>query len=139
MGLREDFQKRVVKKEQEIAGLETQIREARIYIQALQDSMKLLPRTDAVSGQSSLRPNSSLYKAHEALRNAGKPLHITNLLQAMGRSTEKASRLSLASSIAAYVRRGEIFTRPAPNTFGLVELEAREEVSEVSAGNGGEQ
>jgi hypothetical protein len=24
--------------------------------------------------------------------------------------------------LAAYVRRGEIFTRPSPNTFGLLEL-----------------
>ena len=30
--------------------------------------------------------------------------------------------MSLASSLAAYVRRGEIFSRPAPNTFGLLEL-----------------
>lgn len=32
------------------------------------------------------------------------------------------AEISLASSLAAYVRKGEIFTRPAPNTFGLVEL-----------------
>jgi hypothetical protein len=32
------------------------------------------------------------------------------------------NRSALSGSIAAYVRKGEIFTRPAPNTFGLLEL-----------------
>jgi hypothetical protein len=52
----------------------------------------------------------------------GRPVHIDDLLQALGRDNTREAKASLGSSLAAYVRREEIFTRPAPNTFGLIEL-----------------
>jgi len=49
-------------------------------------------------------------------------MHITELLEAIGKPGDRMNRSALGGSIAAYVRKGEIFTRPAPNTFGLLEL-----------------
>jgi hypothetical protein len=124
MGLREDFQRRIEKKQQEIRDLELKIAEARAYIQALQDTAKLLPRngTNSVERQPDLRPGSIIAKAREAIRKHGKPVYISELLEAVGLTNSKKHKTSLSGSLAGYVRRNEIFTRPAPNTFGLKEL-----------------
>ena len=63
-----------------------------------------------------------LWAARECLLAARRPLHINDLLISMGRQAEEKEKLSLTGSIGWYVRKGKIFTRPAPNTFGLVEL-----------------
>src|SRR5687767_8758672 len=121
MGLREEFLKRIEKKQQEIMELGLQIREATAYVQALQDTLRLLPK-DASQPQQALRPGTGVAKAREAIKKAGKPMHISDILKAIGFPVDKSHRLSLSGSLAGYVRREEIFTRPAPNTFGLVEL-----------------
>ena len=120
MGLRAEFQKRIDRKLQEITELETKTREARVYVQALEDMMRLLPREES-NGQaeSTLKPGTAIGKARDAIKAAGRPLHITEILVAIGRPTDKNNRAAIGGSIAAYVRRGEVFTRPAPNTFGL--------------------
>jgi hypothetical protein len=41
----------------------------------------------------------------------------------------KSTRAAVAGSLSAYVRNGEIFTRPAPNTFGLIEFGGKVETS----------
>ena len=50
-------------------------------------------------------------------------MHVEKLLNAIGKESTKSNKVSLSSSIAHYVREGIIFTRPAPNTFGLKEFE----------------
>ena len=133
MGLRAEFQKRVDKKIQEIEELETKIREARVYVQALEDMMRLLPREE-LNGQpeSNLKPGTAIAKARDAIKAAGRPLHITDILTALGRPLDKGNRAAIGGSIAAYVRRGEVFTRPAPNTFGLMDPDTLSSV-ELSA------
>jgi hypothetical protein len=87
--------------------------------------MKLLPKdtvTTKAAAEQALRPGSAVAKAREAILKAGKPLHITEILKAIGRPVDKGNRVSLSGSLSGYVKRGEIFTRPAPNTFGLAEL-----------------
>jgi hypothetical protein len=124
MGLRQDIEKKIERKREEMRNHELAIREGASYVQALQETLKMLPRESAPSGnQQNLRPGSEIAKAREAIKKAGKPLHIGDLLKAIGRTNDKKSRLSLSGSIAHYVRNGQIFTRPAPNTYGLVELE----------------
>jgi hypothetical protein len=121
MGIRVEFQKRIDKKHQEIAELETKVREARVYVQALEDMMRLLPREELNGrAESTLRPGTAIGKARDAIKAAGHPLHITEILVAIGRPLDKGNRAAIGGSIAAYVRRGEVFTRPAPNTFGLI-------------------
>ncbi|MFZ0204823.1 MAG: hypothetical protein WAL59_01625 [Roseiarcus sp.] len=123
---REKIKDRLRKKEQEVQTLEDRLRTARTYMQALQDVLKLLDgeksQEAAPAAESVLRPGSSVYKAREAILKAGAPVHINSLTEAIGGDASRESRISLASSLAAYVRKSEIFTRPAPNTFGLVEL-----------------
>jgi hypothetical protein len=124
MGIRHDFERRITKKQQEIEQLELQIRDAKSYLQALHDSLKLIPR-DRDGGDNSgtdLRPGSALAKARDAIRKAGKPLHINELLSALGKTPDKKSRISLAGSLSSYARKHEIFAKTAPNTFGLQEF-----------------
>lgn len=123
MNERRKIEDRLRRKEQEVAQLEAQIREARIYIQALQDVLKLLPKDQnpQAIAESTLRPGSAVARAREAILRHGDPVHITTLLAELGLEINRDTRASLAGSLAGYVRRGEIFTRPAPNTFGLIE------------------
>jgi len=124
MSERHIIEERLKKKESEIQGLEEKLRSARVYAQALQDVLKLLggKPDEALLSEPGLRPGSSVDRAREAILQNGKPLHINDLLETLGLETTREGRASLTSSLSAYVRRNEIFTRPAPSTFGLVEL-----------------
>jgi len=116
------IQDRIRKKETEIQTLEDRLRAAKIYLQALQDVLAAVKRDVGPPSADALRIGSSVAQAREAILRAGKPVHISDLLATLGKGVTKETRASLASSLAAYVRKGEVFTRPAPNTFGLVEL-----------------
>ena len=124
MGLRENFQKLIDKKQQEIRGLEIQTREANAYIQALQDSMKLLPREtqDGLESGHQLREGSALAKTRDLLRHSGAPLPIGEILKLLGKPQDKKHRISLGGTLSGYARKGRIFTKTAPNTFGLLEF-----------------
>jgi hypothetical protein len=128
MALRDDIQKRIDKKRTEIAALEAQINSATIYIQALEDTLKMIPReadTGEVTTAATIRPGSKMDKAREAIRKVGKPLYISALVESIGEPNTAARRAALAGSLSAYARRGDVFTRPAPNTFGLIELTSK--------------
>jgi|SRR5579862_7963205 len=120
MHVREQFQKLIDRKQQEIRELELQIDKANAYVQALQDSMRFLPR-DNGQDDSALRPGTALAAARDILQASTQPMHITDILKAMNKPTDKKNRLSLSGSLSTYVRNGQIFTRPAPNTFGLLD------------------
>ena len=123
--IRDELQKRIERKQLEIRELEKQLAAAHAYIEAMQDSLKLLPKDAGISAavpEQTLRPGSAVARAREAILKAGKPLHITEILKALDRPVDKNNRVSLSGSLSGYVKRGEIFTRPAPNTFGLAEL-----------------
>ena len=124
MNERKKIEDRIRKKEEEIQSLESQIHDSQVYVKALQDVLKMLPR-EAESGTESvatLRAGSAVAMARDIILKKAKPVHITDLLRDMGKELTRESRASLGSSLAAYVRKGEIFTRPAPNKFGLIEL-----------------
>ncbi len=124
MTLRDELLKRIERKQAEIAELEIQIREAKAYLQGLQDMLRFLPKEHSALGDTdqSLRPDSAVAKARDAIKAAGKPLHISSILKALNRPVDADNRHAVSGSISAYVRKGMIFTRPAPNTFGLLEL-----------------
>ena len=115
---------RLEKKEAEIQMLEEKTRSARVYAQALKDVLAAVDGTEKVDVTSDLvlRPGSSVAVARTAILAAGRPLHIGDLTRGMGKDGGKENRASLTSSLSAYVRKKEIFTRTAPNTFGLIEL-----------------
>lgn len=130
MGLREDIVKRIEKRQQELAERQTAFALERVaaqaYIQAMQDVLKSLPKDSAESRNAEyvLRPGSAMAQARDAIRQAGRPLHLNEILRAIGRPVSPASRTSIGGSIANYVRRNEVFIRTAPNTFGLIEMTA---------------
>lgn len=130
MGLRDNFQKMIDKKQQEIRALELQLKEASAYVQALQDSMKLLPRDGSDTTQHTLRPGSTLAKTRDILKAARTPMPIGEILKALGKPQDKKHRVSLAGTLSGYARKGRVFVKTAPNTFGLLELGASESGSD---------
>ena len=121
---------RLRRKEREIIGLEDKIKAAHVYVQALRDVLKMM-NTDDAAAPAVLRSGSAVAKAREEIMRQGIPVHISDLLKALGKDPTRENRASLTSSLSAYVRSGEIFTRPEPNTFGLVELGQTEKAEEV--------
>ena len=135
MALREELQRRIEKKQSEIREHEEAIRQAQAYIQGLVDTLKLIPKEDEFgSPDISLRHGSNVAKAREVLRSAGRPLHISEILKAMGQPADKKHRLALAGSIAAYARKDQVFKKTDPNTFGLIEFGATgEDINQAPA------
>ena len=141
-------ERRIKKKQQEIEELmaerhklshrvtqiDTQIQAAKAAVEAFKETLGLAPRTEDEGGAGAeLRAGSLPASAYEVLKAHKSPLHINELLAAMGRQPDRSSRTSLASSLSAYVRKGEIFTRLKPNTFGLVEWSTQQGTPEVPA------
>lgn len=122
MGFRQKIEEKIQKKEDEIRELETRMKEGRAYIQAMQETLKLLPRDDmnASTGETQLKKNSMIYKTLAVLKKANRPMHVTEILKALGKPDDKKQRVSLSGSLGWYVRKNELFTRPQPNTFGLL-------------------
>lgn len=129
MILRKKIEDKITKKEQEIQELQTKINESKAYIQALQETIKLLPKDNSEgSVESKIRPTSAIGKTLALLKKTGHPLHINDILKAIGKSTSKKDRVALGGSLGWYVRKGEVFARTAPNTFGLVGMETDADV-----------
>lgn len=137
MGAIENLQKLYDKKQQEIRQLEIKLREATAYLQALQDSIKVLSReANGPAGESeeqTLRAGTSLAMARDVLRAVGKPLHVTEILKQMGKPADKKARVSLGSTLASYARDRQVFTRPLPNTFGLLEFTTNSQPTQDSS------
>jgi len=56
--------------------------------------------------------------AEDILRRAGKELHVTEIIERIGRLHQvEVDRESLVSSLTKKVERGDRFIRTAPNTF----------------------
>lgn len=133
MSERQKIEDRLRKKEQEIVALEEKVKSTKVYVQALRDILKMLGSdgNEEADAEATLRSGSAVDQARRVILERGTPVHIDEILEALGKGATREAKASLTSSLAAYVRRGEIFTRPAPNTFGLVELghEANDEES----------
>lgn len=125
MRAREQIQKRIDQKKLALGELRAKLRDAETYIQALQETILLLPKEpDGTPPENVLRKGSLVSKARMAIKAQGKPLYISTLLKALGFPNEKNRRVSLSGSIAHYARRGIIFTKTEPNTFGLIEMKS---------------
>jgi len=141
MRLKQDIERKIRSKEAEIAQYEAELSElqrqiemARAYIQGLKDILpKVAKQTKGPQGthDNELRPGSAADKARKAIKRIGQPLHIGQLVVLMGKENTKKNRLSLAGTLARCVREKIVFTRPAPNTFGLLEFEEQELAEEV--------
>lgn len=126
MFTKRELEKRIAKRLEEVGRLEKEViaaeknlAEGRAYLQALNDLLKLCP--DERAEAASLREGSMMAKARDAIKSAGEPLHITHIMREIGVDVNPKSKTSLAGSLSSYARNGRIFTRPAANTFGLLE------------------
>ena len=135
MGARQELEKRIEKKKAEISELESKLREERAFLSGLQESLRFFPKDDSGDTKTEvvLRPGTDLYKTQEFLQKQGRPTYIADILRGIGKEVTKENRVSLSGNLSWYVRKGLIFTRPAPNTFGLIGMteEVKEGVSEV--------
>lgn len=140
MSERKAIEDKLRKKQVEIAALEEKIKAAKAYSSALRDVLRLFDKSDEPdTGETKLRAGSAVAQAREVILSRGEPVHIDELLEAMGKGVTRDSKASLGGSLAAYVRNHDIFARTAPATFGLIELghtEDDEEEDEPPAGFG---
>lgn len=124
MSTRTRIEQKIKKKKTEISEYESKVREAEASIQAFQEVLKFLPRDSAsTSDEPAIREGSLAGKAIKVLRKAGAPLHINKLLDGCG--IPKNKRQSLSGTLSHYVRKKEVFTRPSPGTFGLMEFDIK--------------
>lgn len=151
MSFRSDIVKRLQKREEMILDVRLHLDELHSELAShlavadeLRAILKNLPVDDEAEQQSTepaLRPGSDVAKAREHLHNLGKPTHVDDLLKLLGKTVEKKTRASLSGQLSLYARKNQIFTRPAPNTFGLREwlVNAAAPKPEIlSAGDNGE-
>lgn len=120
MTLRREFEKLIEKKRVEIVDAQKAIASADAYIQAMTDAIKKLPKDDAVQAPP-VRPGSDVEKVRDAILSAGKPLHISEIIAALGRVDDADSKAKIAGLLGWYTSKGKVFTKTAPNTYGLVE------------------
>ncbi len=147
MSERKIIEGQLSKKITEIQALEEKVKSARVYVRALEDILKELDKSatatpGSVESDVSMRRGSSVDQARAVILERGAPIHIDDLLEALGREVTRETKASLTGSLAAYVRREEVFTRPAPSTFGLIELghfEIADEPNEPPGAFGGGQ
>ncbi len=101
--------------------------------------MRLISKVGEADGGNglALRPGSDLAKARELLQRVGQQLHVNEIVKGIGKELTRANRLSLGGSLSGYVRKGLIFNRPAPNSFGLLEFEDKNGANEPPAEFGG--
>ncbi|WP_150103234.1 hypothetical protein [Hyphomicrobium denitrificans] len=109
MADRQTIEARLRQKEREIQILEFRLREANGYARALRELLGLGPYGE----------KSMVDQARDIISERGHPVHIVELLKAMGREVSRENRVSLTSALSAYVRKGEIFRKFGPNEFGL--------------------
>ena len=129
MNIAKKLQGQIKRKEKEIQQLECdrqelgmKIREAHAAIKALEEVKKHLPKGEVDENPAlSLRRGKSIAKIYDILKQSGSPMHIKDILAALGKKTDKKSQQATGSQLNSYVRDERIFTRDTPNTFGLQE------------------
>jgi hypothetical protein len=135
--LRRKYLARIRRKEQEVAEwegrlkdlalqvaeIEASIAEARILMSAWEEIVDDLPKALGAEQDATrkIRPNSNIDQVLKLLRKERRAMHIIEILTLMGLDPNKKNRSSITGTIGPYVRSGQVFTRPAPNTFGLLE------------------
>lgn len=133
MNPRRKFEDKLRKTKKDLDEAKERVHTLETSMKTWEEALKLLPK-DGEDATKKLRPQSQLAKTRNAIKRKGSPMHIVEILEAINKTNNKKNRLSLAGSLGWYVRQGEIFNRPEPNTFGLIELESASE--DTSKGDG---
>lgn len=126
--------KRKIKEIQQLESdrrdLDMQIMAGHEVIAALEEAVKHFDIDE--NPARSLRAGKSVARIYEILKENGKPLHIKEILEKLGKNTDKKSQQATGSQLNSYVREDRIFSRPEKNTFGLMEWEANANASPTS-------
>ena len=140
MKMADKIQRQISKKQEEISALEgelaklrSHITEAHGVITGLEAALQLIPKepseSDFQQDVASIRSGSDVERAYEFLCARGESTRIEVIVEGIGKENTKKTRQALAGQLSYNYREGRIFTRPAPNTFGLLQWPD----SEVSA------
>jgi len=79
---------------------------------------KVTRRAPGLWTASRLKKGSKIFEVSEIIRKAGKPLHIKEIMKALGDSRPYNG---LAGTLNHYCDNQKAFTKPAPNIYGLIE------------------
>lgn len=131
MNVKDKIQKQIAKKREEleeleaaVAVLQASITEINGVIKGFEEAIQLFPKeptaTNFEQDISNLRGDSDVGKAYKFIRNTGKPVRIEDIVEGIGKENTKKARQALAGQLSYNYREGRIFTRPKPNTFGLL-------------------
>lgn len=70
--------------------------------------------------------------AEAVLRAHDRPMHVNEILSAIERDYQESVRYAtLVGNISRLIKKGKIFERTGPNTFGLIEWGVRREADEL--------
>ena len=74
------------------------------------------------SGSEPIKLTSKIVIAHSVLKNAGRPLHVAEIIElAQSQFNVQLERDSIVSGIIKKINAGKMFIKTAPNTFALKE------------------
>ena len=123
MSARKKIERMIEEKRCEVEHYRNKIKEAEIYIQAFQDTLRLLPRAEInaeAASEINLQEGSYAQKIYELLKTENSPLHIRQILNKLQIPFNNKTRSSVVGSLGPYIRSGRVFVKTAPNTFWLM-------------------
>lgn len=128
MGYRDRLKKIMDSKRAEIDRLERELVAAKAYLQGLNESMRLLPKDDedealVKTEETVPKTGASADKARDLIQKEGRLMHVNEIVVGIGLENSRKNRVSVAGSLWRYAKKGEIFIKAGPNTFGLKGME----------------
>jgi hypothetical protein len=120
MSAREDIQKRITKEKQKIADYQKQIERSNAFIQGMQEALDLLsgnPKAVKKVKESSYFRAGDTKNAYDVLRRNNIPMHIDDILLAIGKPINRKNRASLASSLHRAAKKSGIVRSMGNNNF----------------------
>lgn len=102
---------------EDIAAKQKEADAKALHIGGLERALKILNKPTPAAVK--LRKGSDAEKTRDVLLASETPLHIDVILTKIGK-TGAGAKASLVGSLNAYFNAEKVFTKPAPNTFGLI-------------------
>ena len=81
-----------------------------------------LQRINVAIRNGTFTQNKHLLDSIRHAKAAGKPLHLHEIITALGRTADADTKAKIAGLLGWYTSKGKVFTKTAPNTYGLVEV-----------------
>ena len=104
----------------ELSALKERALRLEISIDAAEKLLSLMNNVTTASAEVVLKSGSRADETYRVLFDAGEPLHVGEIIRRMEREDTPGNRNSLVGMLSRHIRRGQIFARTGPNTFGLL-------------------